>query len=429
MALYICSNCGEGVGGWMGKCPSCNQWNTLIQQRLGKEEKQKVVEPFTLKSLSSVPDLDTSRFPSGLFEFDRVLGGGIVKGAVILLTGQPGIGKSTLLLQALASMKTLYISGEESAEQVKDRASRLGVNLDRFFFSNVLQVEGIREGVEEHIKSIEIVVVDSIQTVFSKNVEAPPGTVSQLRESSAQLIRMAKELRIPLLIVGHVTKEGDIAGPKTLEHMVDTVLHFEGESVSLHRILRAQKNRFGTTDEIGVFSMEKGGLKEVNDPLAFIENEKQIHAPGKAVIGIMEGKRPLLYEIQTLCAPSVLAVPRRVVKGVDYNKVLLLLAVIRKHLNISIATMDVYMNVIGGIDVYSPAADLGIAASLISASIDKPLPSKSLFIGEVGLLGEVRKVQGQDKILNEAKRLSFDHVFSPANTDSLKTLKTSLLKK
>lgn len=430
MAFFICSNCGYGSGSWLGKCPDCGQWNTLIQQREYKEGKEgsrksEPVKKLTTTLLSKVKISKRERTKTGLFEFDRVVGGGLFPGGVILLTGEPGVGKSTLLLQALANLKTLYISGEEAPEQVKDRAERLNINLDRFLFSDNLQVEGITEGIEEIQDQIEVMVIDSVQTVYSNKIEAQPGSVSQLRESAAQLIIAAKKLKIPLIMVGHITKEGDIAGPKTLEHMVDAVLTFEGERVSQFRILRGQKNRFGSTDEVGIFEMVGGGLKEVDNPLAFLE-EHDTSVPGKAIVGVTEGRRPLFFEIQTLASPTMLPMPRRVVKGVDYNKVLLLLAVIRKQLNIHLDKYDIYVNVIGGVDVKSPVADLGITASLISSIKNVPLPKKSLYIGEVGLLGEVRKGVSQEKIVNEAKRLKFTRIYSSENTKSIKDLAYSL---
>lgn len=426
MAFFICSNCGYGSGSWMGRCPDCHQWNTLVQQRDVKESGQgrkgESTQKLTTTALSKIQASKKERKKTGIYEFDRVVGGGLFPGEVILLTGEPGVGKSTLLLQSLAHLKTLYISGEEAAEQVRERAERLDVDLNTFLFSDTLQIEGIIEGVEELKNSLDVIVVDSIQTVYSKNIDGQPGSVSQLRESAAQLIIMAKKTKIPIIIIGHITKEGDIAGPKTLEHMVDAVITFEGERVSQFRVLRSQKNRFGTTDEVGIFEMVSTGLQEVKNPLAFIEEYEQT-VPGKAIVGVVEGRRPLFFEIQTLASPTILAMPRRVVKGVDYNKVLLLLAVIRKNMNLPLDKYDIYVNVIGGVDIKSTAADLGVIASLISSIKNTPLPQKTLFIGEVGLLGEIRKVGSQDKILQEAKRLAFKNIFSSQNIKHIKELK------
>ncbi|MDO8497543.1 MAG: DNA repair protein RadA [bacterium] len=420
--MYICSNCGYGSASWIGKCPDCQSWNTLVAQKESMGTNKKSKEKFSVSTLSHIPSLKKERKKTGIYELDRVLGGGIVPGGVVLLTGEPGVGKSTLLLQALKSLKTLYISGEETGEQVKERAERLGIDLNHFYFSESMQIESIIDGIEDLKDKVDIVVVDSIQTVYSANLDSQIGTVSQLRESTTALISTAKRLKMPVLIIGHVTKDGDIAGPKTMEHMVDVVLSFEGEKVSHYRILRSQKNRFGPTDEIGIFEMQQGGLIEVNNPAIFLEENLE-NTPGKSTVGIIEGKRPLFFEIQTLASPTVLSMPRRVVKGVDYNKVLLLLAVIRKHLGIPLDSFDIYVNVIGGVDIRSTAADLGIIASLVSSIKNIPLPDKSLFIGEVGLLGEVRKIFGEQKIIAEAKRLSFKTIYSSHTIQSIKELR------
>jgi DNA repair protein RadA/Sms len=423
---YVCSNCGYGSAAWMGKCPNCGEWNTFKEFREGKDGKTKErAEKLTTTPLAKVKSLETARKKTGMFEFDRVLGGGFMAGSVVLLTGEPGIGKSTLLLQSLHNLKTLYISGEEAPEQVKERADRLKLKLNDFLFSDTLQIEGIVEGIEELASQLDIVVIDSIQTIYSRTIEGVAGSVTQLRETTSQIIKTAKTLKIPIIIIGHVTKEGDIAGPKTLEHMVDAVLSFEGEKVSQFRVLRAQKNRFGSTDEIGIFEMVREGLAEVTNPLAFVDEEQE-DVPGRALVGVAEGKRPLYFEIQTLASPTMLSMPRRVVKGVDYNKVLLLLAVIRKHLNVPLDTFDIYVNVIGGVDIKSTAADLGIVASILSSIKNVPLPKGSLFIGEVGLLGEVRKIFSEDKIIQESKRLSFKSIFSSKNTKSVKDLRKVL---
>ena len=412
----------------MGRCPSCSEWNTFVEQReVGGKDKEKV-KSFEVKSLSTVQTLDNKRLKSGIFELDRILGGGFVKGEVVFLSGEPGVGKSTLLLQSLKNLKTLYISGEEAAEQVKDRADRLGVDTTKLMFSDTLQVEAIVKGLNEISKKIDIVVIDSIQTMYSAANASPPGSISQLRQASAILIKSAKQHKLPLILIGHITKDGDIAGPKTLEHMVDAVLQFEGDRISSYRILRAQKNRFGGTDEIGIFEMRQGGLVEVTSPLVFIEDDIQSQVPGKSLVGVMEGKRPLFFEIQTLAAPSILAVPRRVVKGVDYNKVLLLLAVLQKHLHLSLGTYDIYLNVIGGVNIKSTAADLGIVASIISSVKNIVLPSHAIFSGEVGLLGEVRESYGLSKITNEAKRLKFTKIFSSKTVKTVKEMYKNLNK-
>lgn len=424
MSFYICSQCGYGSASWLGRCPNCGEFNTLKQQpdfaeaTEGKEETKKLI----LTPFKKIQSLKKERLKTGIFEFDRVLGGGIIPGEVILLTGEPGVGKSTLLLQNLAKLKTVYISGEEAEEQIKERAERLNVSLTNFLFSDDLQIEGIIDGLEEIKENLEVVVIDSIQTVYSKSISGPPGSMAQLKESTMKLITLAKKLKIGLIIVGHITKGGEIAGPKTLEHLVDCVLSFEGERISNFRLLRASKNRFGPTDEIGIFEMKQQGLSEVTNPLVFLEHKDQQEV-GKAIVGVVEGKRPLFFEIQTLAVPTMLAIPRRVVKGLDYNKVLLLLAVVRKYLNHPLDKFDIYANVIGGVDIKSTASDLGLIASLISSLKNVALPKKSIFIGEVGLLGEIRRVYFEEKILREAKRMGFKTIYSSLNILNIKSLK------
>ncbi|MBI1863128.1 DNA repair protein RadA [Candidatus Microgenomates bacterium] len=425
MAFYICTNCNFGSASFLGKCPDCGEFNTLVKadDDVEKPRHKEEVKKLKLTSLSKVQTTRKERRKTGIAEFDRVLGGGIIPGAVILLTGEPGIGKSTLLLQALKDMKVIYVSGEESAEQIRDRAERLSVNMEHFYFSDDLQIEGVIKGAEEEKDLIELLVIDSIQTVYSKEVEATAGSVTQLRETTNKLVTFAKRTKMPIIIIGHVTKDGEIAGPKTLEHLVDTVLLFEGEKVSNHRVLRANKNRFGSTDEIGIFEMNESGLAEVSNPLAFLDDLNS--QEGKSIVGVSEGKRPLFFEIQTLAVTTMLSVPRRVVKGVDYNKVQLLLAVARKYLGLKLDTYDVYVNVVGGIDIKSTAADLGIIASLVSSISGKPLPPKTVYIGEVGLLGEIRPVYFQDRIIDEAKRMKFTSVISSKVIKNIRDLKRS----
>lgn len=426
MALFICSNCGYGSASWMGRCPDCSQWNTLVEQRQEKsgrsKEKTKLLK---LTSLSKIAAQKKQRIKTEIFEFDRVLGGGIVPGEIILLTGEPGVGKSTLLLQTLKNAKTIYISGEESAEQVKDRAERLKINLQNLLFSGDLQVEGIIEGMENHQDEIDVIVVDSVQTIYSNKLDTAPGSVSQLKETATQLITFAKQNKLAVILIGHVTKEGSVAGPKTLEHLVDCVLSFEGDKISHHRILRASKNRFGSADEIGIFEMKSGGLHEVNNPLAFLEDTSGTTA-GKVIVGVIEGRRPLFFEIQTLVSSTVFPSPRRVVKGVDFNKVQLLIAVIKKQFNLPLDRFDIYVNVVGGVSIKSTAADLGIAASLISSIKNVSVPSKTVFIGEVGLLGEVRSVVHEDKIMQEARRLKFGSIASSQNVKTIMDLRKIL---
>lgn len=425
MTLFVCSNCGYGSASWMGKCPDCGQWNTLKERpdlAKNSSNKKESTKKITITSLNKVTNKIHARKKTGMYEFDRVLGDGFIPGEVVLLTGEPGIGKSTLLLQSLQHLKTLYISGEESAEQIKDRADRLSISLDHFLFSNDLQVEGIIEGTEEIKDSLDVVVIDSIQTIYSKDISGTVGSVSQLKDVTKKLITFAKQNNITIIMIGHVNKEGEIAGPKTLEHFVDCVLNFEGEKVSHYRLLRATKNRFGPTDEIGIFEMKAKGLTQVNNPLIFLEEKRSLE-PGKAIVGVLEGKRPLFFEIQTLVVPTVLPAPRRVVKGMDYNKVLLLLAVVRKYLGVPLDNFDIYVNVIGGVSVKSTAADLGLITSLLSSLKNIPLPKGMVFVGEVGLLGEIREVYFEEKIISEAKRLGFKKIYSSKNTSNVKELR------
>ena len=415
MAFFICSECGFGSGSWIGKCPDCGKWNTLKEKpdfaKASSGKKGEAVKKITITSLSKIKSSTKSRLSTGIFEFDRVLGGGVVPGEVILLTGQPGIGKSTLVLQAFQKLRVLYISGEESAEQVKNRAERLSINLDNLSFSADLQIESIIQSLEELKNEIEIVIIDSVQTIYSKDIEGPVAGISQLKEVTKKIVNFAKQSNLPILLIGHINKEGDVAGPKTLEHFVDCVLEIEGEKISNFRLLRASKNRFGSTDEIGIFEMKQKGLSEVKNPLVFLETDKKLE-PGKAIVGVAEGKRPFFFEIQTLCVPTSLMNPRRVVKGLDFNKVQLLLAVIRKNLNLPLDRFDVFVNVVGGVSIKSTGADLGFIASLISSFKNIALPVNSLFVGEVGLLGEIRPSYMEDKIIEESKRLGFKKIYS-----------------
>lgn len=430
MAFFICSNCGFGSATFIGKCPDCGEWNTLKQAR-GIEEKASrksdKTEEIRITHFSEVASNKGAmvRLPTHIHEFDRVLGNGFVPGQVVLLTGEPGIGKSTLLLQSINAMRALYISGEESAAQIKDRADRLKTTLAQCAFSDTLQIEGIISGIHAMKDKPDVVVVDSIQMLYSKIQEGTPGSLTQLRECVLQLVRLAKEGHIAMILIGHVTKDGDIAGPKIVEHMVDTVLTFEGEKVSQFRILRATKNRFGSTDEIGIFEMTGIGLQQVDNPLAFVnQGEPEDQVPGRAIAGVIEGMRPLFFEVQTLATKTSLPVPRRVVHGIDYNKVLLLLAVLKRHMGIATDMYDVYVNVAGGVDVKSPSADLAVVASIISSVKDIALPTDAVFVGEVGLLGEIRKVHGQERVASEALRIGLKNQYTPKSIKNCRQLLT-----
>ncbi len=428
MALFVCSECGYGSASWYGRCPDCGKFNTMVEKpEFAKNNKSKneSVKRITITPLNKIKSQSSLRIKTGLSEFDRVTGGGMVRGEVLLLTGEPGIGKSTLVLQSLKNIKTLYISGEESGEQVKNRADRLGIGLDNFLFSNDLQIESIIETVSQMSESVDLVIVDSIQTVYSKDIESGAASVSQLKEVTKKIVSFAKQSNIIVIIIGHVTKEGVVAGPKTLEHFVDCVLNFEGEKVSNHRLLRASKNRYGGTDEIGIFEMTGRGLKEAGDPLLFVSEKEKLEV-GRAVVGVGQGNRPLFFEIQSLVSPTVMAYPRRVVKGLDYNKVQLLIAVTQKYLRIPLDRYDIYVNVIGGVSITSTSSDLGLIAALVSSFKNIPLPKNSLFLGEVGLLGEVRKTYFEEKIIADAKRLGFKKIYSTKQIENIKELKTLL---
>jgi DNA repair protein RadA/Sms len=419
MAQYSCTNCGYGSASWYGKCPECGEWNTLQKEEEDGQDAKQTLKTASFVDLSKISPLSSERTKTKIFELDRVLGGGFVKSEVILLAGEPGVGKSTLLLSCLQHLRTAYISGEESGQQIKQRAERINVKLNSFMFTNDNQAEGIISSLEKIKDKFDIIVIDSIQTIYSKDVTAAIASVAQLKEVSVKLIDFAKRSKLPMILIGHITKEGEIAGPKILEHLVDCVLYLEGEKISNFRILRANKNRFGPTDEVGIFEMNEKGLQEVTNPTIFLDQEANT-SPGKTTVGVMEGTRPLFFEVQALAVPTVLPVPRRVVRGVDYNKVQLLLAVIRKNLNLSLDQFDMYINVVGGVNIKSTAVDLGIITAVVSSIKNLPVSEKKVFTGEVGLLGETRKVLFQDKIILEAKRLGFTQVYSPKNIKSVR---------
>lgn len=428
--VYVCSNCGETSPRWMGRCPSCGSWNTMNEDVVAETPKaglsggksaaparQEGVTSLTAKRLADISTTEEkSRILTGISELDRVLGGGIVPGSLVLVGGDPGIGKSTLLLQVCQKLaddghEVLYISGEESLKQIKLRAERIGQFSDklRLFCETNLELIG------DTIRSSkpEVVIIDSIQTMYNEDVSSAPGSVSQVRESTSVLMQLAKGLGISIFIVGHVTKEGTVAGPRVLEHMVDTVLYFEGDRHASYRILRAVKNRFGSTNEIGVFEMRETGLTEVENPSQFMLNGRPEEASGSIVACSMEGTRPILLEIQALVARSQLAMPRRTAAGMDYNRVSLLLAVLEKRLNLHLSGSDVYVNIAGGIRINEPAIDLGVVLAIVSSSRDRAIDEKVLAFGEVGLSGEVRAVSQAAQRVQEAKKLGFTTVILP----------------
>jgi DNA repair protein RadA/Sms len=416
--VYSCTECGGQAPKWQGQCPHCGQWNTLVETVAAPAPTrfQTVAGAASLvRRLASVEAKDTPRFPTGQEEFDRVLGGGLVPGGVILLGGDPGIGKSTLLLQAMAaigaSKKALYVTGEESVEQVALRAQRLGlVNAPVSMLAEV-QLERIVASIDA--EAPEVVVVDSIQTMYTEALTSAPGSVSQVRECAAQLTRLAKQRGIVVLFVGHVTKDGTIAGPRVLEHIVDTVLYFEGDTHSSFRLVRAIKNRFGAANELGVFAMTEKGLKGVANPSALFLSQHAESVPGSAITATLEGSRPLLVEIQALVDPVQGAAPRRLSVGLDPQRLALLLAVLHRHGGVETGGYDVFVNAVGGVRIAEPAADLAVLLAVNSSFKNRPLPAKSIVFGEVGLAGEVRPVQRGQERIREAAKLGFRSIVIP----------------
>jgi DNA repair protein RadA/Sms len=416
--LYSCTECGGQAPKWQGQCPHCGVWNTLVETVAATTPAR--FESVTgarssVTPLSAVKASPTSRIPTGLEEFDRVLGGGLVPGGVILLGGDPGIGKSTLLLQAGAALgaahRTLYVTGEESAEQIALRAHRLGlVNAPIELLAEV-QLEAIIAAI--NATSPEIVVIDSVQTVYTEALASAPGSVAQVRECAAQLTRLAKQRGVIVLFVGHVTKEGAIAGPRVLEHIVDTVLYFEGDPHSSFRLVRAIKNRFGAANELGVFAMTERGLKGVANPSALFLSQHAEGVAGSAVVATLEGSRPLLVEVQALVDPVQGGMPRRLAVGLDSQRLALLLAVLHRHGGVETGGFDVFVNAVGGVRILEPAADLAVLLAVCSSLRNKPLPQKTLIFGEVGLAGEIRPVQRGQERIREAAKLGFETFVIP----------------
>ena len=417
--VYFCQSCGYESPKWMGQCPGCREWNTFVEETVEKKSAAKAHERRAAGGpvcLSSIETKDEDRVTTRMQELDRVLGGGIVPGSLVLVGGDPGIGKSTLLLQVCQKLaddghEVLYISGEESLKQIKLRAERIGQFSDKLRLFCETNLERIGDTIRSN--QPEVVIIDSIQTMYNEDVSSAPGSVSQVRESTSVLMQLAKGLGISIFIVGHVTKEGTVAGPRVLEHMVDTVLYFEGDRHASYRILRAVKNRFGSTNEIGVFEMRETGLAEVENPSQFMLNGRPEEASGSIVACSMEGTRPILLEIQALVARSQLAMPRRTAAGMDYNRVNLLLAVLEKRLNLHLSGSDVYVNIAGGIRINEPAIDLGVVLAIVSSSRDRAIDEKVLAFGEVGLSGEVRAVSQAAQRVQEAKKLGFTTVILP----------------
>lgn len=429
--VFFCQNCGHEETKWLGQCPMCKEWNTFVEEKViassvsasvktDRDIEKKIV------ALSQVNTDEQKRFQTGMKELDRVLGGGIVPGSLVLVGGDPGIGKSTLLLQVCQKLakerQVLYISGEESQAQIKLRANRMGNFSDNMKLFCETNLGTIRDVIEK--KQPEFVVIDSIQTMYSEEVASAPGSVSQVRESTNVFMQLAKGLGITIFIVGHVTKEGTVAGPRVLEHMVDTVLYFEGDRHASYRILRGAKNRFGSTNEIGVFEMRQNGLVEVENPSEYMLSGKPENASGSVVACSIEGTRPLLIEIQALVCDTNFGMPRRTATGTDYNRVNLLMAVLEKRIGLHLANCDAYVNIAGGIRMNEPAIDLGIVMAIVSSYKNRPVDERMIVFGEVGLSGEVRAVNMPEQRVAEAKKLGFETCVVPeVSLDMVKGIK------
>lgn len=422
--IFFCQNCGFESTKWLGQCPACHQWNSFVEETVAPSRPGKAAassggggrERTVPKSLSEISLDREARLMTDIGELDRVLGGGIVRGSLILIGGDPGIGKSTLLLQVCRQLskkgvRVLYVSGEESLQQIKMRAVRIGEFTDELKLLCETSLDTVQQVVERDRP--ELLIIDSIQTMYNEEVSSSPGSVSQVRESTGVLLRLAKTLQIPVFIVGHMTKEGNVAGPRVLEHMVDTVLYFEGNKRETYRILRAAKNRFGSTNEIGVFEMRGEGLAEVANPSEYMLEGRPTGASGSVAACSMEGTRPIMIEIQALVCRSNFGIPRRTANGTDYNRVNLLMAVIEKRARINLSNSDAYINITGGVRMSEPAVDLGIVLAIVSSCRDLPIDNSTVVFGEVGLSGEIRSVAMAEQRLNEAGKLGFTKVILP----------------
>ena len=417
-SVFFCQNCGHEENKWLGQCPMCKEWNTFVEEPVSfsKSASAKQIKDAEVVALKHVETDQEERIKTKIEELDRVLGGGIVPGSLLLVGGDPGIGKSTLLLQVCQRLcedkhQVLYISGEESLKQIKLRANRMGEFTEDLLLLCETNLEIVKNVIQKG--KPEVVIIDSIQTMYSEEVASAPGSVSQVRESTNVFMQLAKGLGISIFIVGHVTKEGTVAGPRVLEHMVDTVLYFEGDRHASYRILRGVKNRFGSTNEIGVFEMRQNGLVEVENPSEFMLNGKPENASGSVVACSMEGTRPILIEIQALVCSSNFGMPRRTAAGTDYNRVNLLMAVLEKRVGIHLSNYDAYVNIAGGIKMNEPAVDLGIVMAIVSSYKNQPIDEKTIVFGEVGLSGEVRAVNMPEQRVVEAKKLGFTTCIMP----------------
>lgn len=427
---YICSNCGYESVRWLGKCPECDNWNSFTEELVetGRKKSSPVPQKVSFHKISEITATEEDRIKTEIEEFDRVLGGGLMPGSVILLGGDPGIGKSTLAMQAAAKIKdkVLYVTGEESEKQIKLRATRLKLSSDEFYVLAETELAQILASINNLNPSV--VIIDSIQTMYRGELDNSPGTITQIRECTSYLMEAAKKKHFCVIIIGHVTKEGMIAGPKVLEHIVDTVIQFEGETNNSFRILRAQKNRFGSTNEIGVFEMWEEGLREVKNPSELFMGERNKKSPGSCITSTMEGTRPILLEVQALVTPSNFGYPQRVTTGFDQRRLSILLAVLEKRANLRVSAANVFVNIAGGLRVQEPAIDLAVCVSIASSLTDKSVDNKTIFIGEVGLGGEIRSVGHIEKRIQEAEKLGFTRAIIPANnSQKIKSVSKILL--
>ncbi|WP_337866920.1 DNA repair protein RadA [Ignavibacterium sp.] len=412
---YICSTCGYESLRWLGKCPECESWNSFTEEivETGKRKSEKAILKSPVHNLSEIKATEEERIVTGITEFDRVLGGGLMPGSVVLLGGDPGIGKSTLAMQAASGIKekVLYVTGEESEKQIKLRSSRLKIKSDSLYILAETELNQVIAAIESLKPSV--IIIDSIQTMYRNELDNSPGTVTQIRECTTLLMDEAKKKHLAVVIIGHVTKEGIIAGPKILEHMVDTVIQFEGEANHSFRILRSQKNRFGSTNEIGVFEMREDGMREVKNPSELFLSEREKQTPGSVVTSTIEGSRPILLEVQALVTPSMYGYPQRVSNGFDQRRLSILLAVLEKRALVKVSSANVFINIAGGIKITEPAADLAVCLSIASSLSEKVIDSQTIVIGEVGLGGELRSVGNIEKRIQEAEKLGFSTVIIP----------------